>query len=174
MSDFKEQTPEQTTIDTRTFRRTIGLFATGVTVVAVEIDGVQRGMTANAVASVSLTPPLVLVCVQKEAQMLQFLQKSAGFSINILSERQENLSRYFANMWTEATPPPFSFRPWIGGPRLEGAIGAVACETQEYLEGGDHWIVIGRVIDLYRAENPEHPLLFYGGQYRQMSSLDGR
>jgi flavin reductase (DIM6/NTAB) family NADH-FMN oxidoreductase RutF len=171
MTEVRERIP----IDALEFRRTAGMFATGVTVVAVEADGLVRGMTANAVTSLSLEPPLMLVCVQKNAHMLEFLQQSSGFSINILNEAQVDLSRFFANMWTKPEPPPFSFKPWVGGPRLEGAIGAIACETQEFLEGGDHWIVLGRVVDLYRPVNPGKPLLFFQGQYRQLAPVvDGR
>jgi flavin reductase (DIM6/NTAB) family NADH-FMN oxidoreductase RutF len=159
---------EEVTIDSRAFRNTMGLFATGVTVMAVEVDGEIFGMTANALTSVSLEPLLVLVCVQKEAHLMKLLRKSEGFSINILSEEREDLSNFFANMWYKPEPPPFAFQPWLGGPRLEGAIGAIACKTREFLEGGDHWIVIGQVIGLYRAENPANPLLYYRGQYRRM------
>ncbi|MBE7553865.1 MAG: flavin reductase [Anaerolineales bacterium] len=159
-------------VDSRVFRNTIGLFATGVTVVAVEAEGEVYGMTANAVTSVSLEPMLVLVCVQKEAHLMSFLRQTDGFSINILSEQQQNLSSYFAHMWPHPEPPAFTFIPWLGGPRLEGAIGAIACRTREFLEGGDHWIVVGRVIGLYRAENPANPLLYYRGQYRRI--LAGR
>jgi flavin reductase (DIM6/NTAB) family NADH-FMN oxidoreductase RutF len=158
-------------VDSRAFRNTIGLFATGVTVVAVEAEGEVYGMTANAVTSVSLEPMLVLVCVQKEAHLMSFLRQADGFSINILNEQQQELSNYFAHMWPHPEPPTFTFIPWLGGPRLEGAIGAIACRTREFLEGGDHWIVVGQVIGLYRAENPANPLLYYRGQYRRI--LDG-
>jgi flavin reductase (DIM6/NTAB) family NADH-FMN oxidoreductase RutF len=159
---------EEFRIDKRAFRLTMGLFATGVTVVAVEVDGEIYGMTANAIASVSLEPLLLLVCVQKDAHLMNFLHRSKSFSINILNENQQDLSRFFANMWPQPEPPPFTFIPWVGGPRLEGAIGAVACRITEFIEGGDHWIVIGQVIDLYRPENPANPLLYYGGQYRRI------
>ncbi|MBI1881883.1 MAG: flavin reductase [Chloroflexi bacterium] len=159
---------ENVVIDSRAFRNTIGLFATGVTVVAVEINGEIYGMTANTVTSVSLEPLLVLVCVQKEAHLMQFLRQAKGFSINILSEDQADLSSFFANMWRQAEPPPFTFIPWLGAPRLEGAIGVIACRTMEFFEGGDHWIVTGQVIGLHQVENPTNPLLYYRGQYRRM------
>lgn len=157
--------------DSRAFRNTIGLFATGVTIVAVEAEGQIYGMTANAVTSVSLEPMLVLVCIQKEAHLMNFLSQASSFSINILSEEQQNLSAYFAHMWPDPQPPAFTFTPWLGGPRLDGAIGAVACQTRELLEGGDHWIVVGEVIGLYRAENPANPLLYYYGQYRHIREV---
>jgi flavin reductase (DIM6/NTAB) family NADH-FMN oxidoreductase RutF len=159
-------------IDGRAFRDVMGLFATGVTVLTTEINGQPYGMTANALTSVSLDPLLVLVCVQKNAHMAQTLQQSGKFSINILSDQQQNLSNYFAGFWPEdADPPPFSFLPWVAGPRLEGVLGALACTVHEFIEGGDHWIITGQVVDLYRQEVPENPLLYYTGKYRQM--LDG-
>jgi flavin reductase (DIM6/NTAB) family NADH-FMN oxidoreductase RutF len=167
-SPREDVTVNEEAMDSRVFRNTIGLFATGVTVVAVEVAGEVFGMTANAITSVSLEPPLVLVCVQKEAHLMGFLHQSKGFSINILSEEQQDLSQFFANMWSKPEPPPFTFLPWLGGPRLEGVIGAVACKTTQFIEGGDHWIVLGQVVGLYRAENPANPLLYYRGQYRRM------
>ena len=166
---------QEMSLDILDFRRTAGLFATGVTVVAVQIDGVTRGMTANAITSVSLDPPLMLVAVQKDAHWLEYLRASTGFSINILNEGQADLSRFFANMWPELEPPPpFIFLPWTGGPRLEGAVGAIACQTYQFIDGGDHWLVLGRVVDLYRPEPPEPPLLFFGGRYRRLSPADGK
>lgn len=159
---------EQVTIDTWAFRKTMGLFATGVTVVAAEANGKIFGMTANAIASLSLEPPLVLVCVDKKAHLMDYLRNSDGFSISILNENQEDLSRFFANMWDKPEPPNFTFVPWVGGPRLKDTLGAIACKINEFLEGGDHWIVIGQVIDLYREAEPANPLLYYQGQYRQI------
>jgi flavin reductase (DIM6/NTAB) family NADH-FMN oxidoreductase RutF len=157
-----------TSIDNWEFRKTLGLFATGVTVVAVEVDGEIFGMTANAVTSVSLEPPLVLVCVDKQAHLMAALQKSDQFSINILSEGQVDLSSFFANMWLEPELPDFTFIPWMGAPRLAGTLGAIACRIYEFLEGGDHWIIVGQVVDLYREEDLANPLLYYRGQYRQI------
>ena len=159
---------QQIIIESWTFRKTMGLFATGVTVLTTEVEGRVIGMTANSVTSVSLEPPLLLVCVHKKAKITEALRKSGRFSISILNENQRDLSCFFANMWTEPEPPPFTFKPWIGGSRLEGTIGAVACQINEFLEGGDHWIVIGQVIDLHYEECPANPLLFCKGQYRQM------
>src|SRR3989304_5598960 len=97
------------------FREVIGLFATGVTVIAAESEGEIHGMTANAVASLSLEPTLVLACVNKRALLGDILSRAKGFSINILREDQKALSTYFAGAWSEKTPPPFRFVPWEGG-----------------------------------------------------------
>ncbi len=159
-------------IDGRAFRNVMGLFATGVTVLTTQVNGQPHAMTANAITSVSLDPLLVLACVQKKAHMAEALQQSGQFSINILSQQQQSLSNYFAGFWSEdADPPLFEFLPWTTGPRVEGAIGALACDIHEFIEGGDHWIIIGQVVDLYRQESPENPLLYYTGKYHQL--LDG-
>jgi len=155
-------------IDPRQFRQTMGFFATGVTIIATEVEGEIHAMTANAVTSLSLDPMLVLVCIGKLARMANRLRACGGFSINILREDQRALSTYFAGSWKEETPPPFRFVPWEGNPRLEGALAALGCHRYEVVEGGDHWIVIGEVIGLMTGIEPHHPLLFYGGRYGQV------
>lgn len=147
------------------FRKTIGLFATGVTVVAAETGGEIHAMTANAVTSLSLDPLLVIVCVGKNARMADFLKDSDAFSINILRDEQRALSTFFAGGWEEAVPPPFRFVHWENCPRLEGCLASLGCELHEIVDGGDHWIVIGRVIALHRGIEPLNPLLFYEGRY---------
>jgi flavin reductase (DIM6/NTAB) family NADH-FMN oxidoreductase RutF len=146
----------------------MGLFATGVTVVAAEVGGEIHGMTANAITSVSLDPLIVLVCVQKEAHMAGILQQSGQFSINILAEDRADLSIFFAGMWAESAPPSFTFEPWIGGQRLHGAISALGCTIDRFLDGGDHWIITGLVTALYKQDNPAGPLIYYRGRYRKL------
>jgi flavin reductase (DIM6/NTAB) family NADH-FMN oxidoreductase RutF len=162
-------TGEANTLNSRAFRNVMGLFATGVTVIAAEAEGEIHGMTANAITSVSLDPMLVLVCVQKNAHMAGALSQAGQFSINILDEQGADLSNFFAGIWTKPEPPPFTFEPWIGGPRLQGAIGSVGCKITHSYEGGDHWIVVAEVIALYHPEGPANPLLFYRGRYRRVS-----
>jgi flavin reductase (DIM6/NTAB) family NADH-FMN oxidoreductase RutF len=152
-------------IDSRAFRSTVGQFATGVTVIATGEPGAIRAMTANAFTSVSLDPPLVLVCVKKNAHLAQALTDASGFSVNILGEDQQALSTYFAGAWKDAPPPPFSFASWDGLPRLDGCIAALGCAVEVIHQGGDHWIVVGRVHALYRTDPPRQPLLFCSGRY---------
>lgn len=159
---------EANSLNSRAFRNVMGLFATGVTVVAAEVEGETHGMTANAITSVSLEPMLVLICVQKNARMAGVLRQAGQFSINILNEDQANLSNFFAGLWPEAAPPAFTFEPWTGGPRLQGAIGCIGCKIDQFYEGGDHWIIVGEVTDLYRPEKSADPLLYYSGQYRKL------
>lgn len=158
------------TISPREYRSTVGLFATGVTVIAVVHDDDElHAMTANAVTSLSLDPPLVVFCLAKRARMVDELRRANGFAINVLREDQQPLSDYFAGR--RAGPqPPFRFVAWHGGPRLEGCIAAIGCRLEAVLEGGDHYIVVGRVIDLYQSPEPRRPLLFYAGTYRRLDT----
>lgn len=162
--------PNGASVDARAFRNTIGLFASGVTVVAARHSGHLHAMTANSITSLSLDPPLVVFGVGKRAHMVEELRQAAAYAINILREDQQALSSYFAGKWTGEAPPAFRFLPWEGGPRLEGAIAAVGCTIQDWLEGGDHWIVVGRVVALYQAPEPRRPLLFYAGTYRHLDA----
>ncbi len=162
--------PIGASVDTRTFRNTIGLFATGVTVVAAMHGDHLHAMTANSIASLSLEPPLVVFGVGKRAHLVEELRQSETFAINVLGEDQQALSSYFAGKWIGAEPPAFRFLPWEGGPRLDGAVAAIGCTVYDWLEGGDHWIVIGRVVALYQAPEPRRPLLFYAGTYRRLDA----
>lgn len=160
------------TVDPRHYRQTIGSFATGVTVIAADVGGEVRAMTANAVSSVSLDPVLVLVCVGKQAMMAASLEQTNSFSINILRDEQQALSNFFAGIWEEDAPPPFRFVPWEGSPRLEGCLAALCCERHQVVDGGDHWMVIGRVVALHQGIEPRRPLLFYGGRYGRLDTAE--
>ena len=153
------------------FRRLMGLFATGVTVVAVEGPDGVHGMTANAVCSVSLEPVLVLVCVDRRARLHDQLPPGRVFSINILREDQESLSRFFAGSWPKPPPPEFRFLRWEHGPLLIGALGTVGCRTERLLDGGDHTIVLARVTGLQEGE-PGRALIFFGGRYRRLREAE--
>lgn len=158
--------------DTNLFRQTMGLFATGVTVIATETNREIHAMTANAVASLSLEPLLVLVCVGKKTRISRCLEGAERFSINILRAEQQSLSTYFAGAWKEKSSPPFRFVPWHGGPRLEGCLASLGCETDQIREGGDHWIVTGKVIALHQGIEPRAPLLFYAGRYSRLDASE--
>jgi len=156
-------------IDPKEFRRTVGQFVTGVTVIAADIEGSTRGMTANAFTSLSLDPPLVLFCLAKKAHLAEVIHMATGFSVNVLTAAQQDLSSYFAGMWKEPTPPPLSFEPWEGGPKLGGVSAALGCALETIHEGGDHFIVVGRVLALYRHEPAPAPLVFHSGRYTSLA-----
>ena len=164
----------------RDYRNTIGLFPTGVTVLLKEQDGLVYGMTANAVTSLSLTPPLLIVCPAKEAPFSNFMRKGAEFTVNILCADQQAQSDFFAanqaplEVCAKSSAPPFELLKWSEAgktPRLADCIASIGCTVHEVLEGGDHWIVIGRVVALHRSDSNLWPLLFFDGVYHHASNL---
>ena len=152
-------------IDTREFRQTVGQFATGVTVIAAEIEGTVHALTANSFTSLSLDPPLVLFCVGKNTKTGQLIGVGARFCVNILHEGQRDLSTYFGGAWRSDAPPLFAFVNWHESPRLEGSAAALSCLVDAIYEGGDHWIVVGRVAAFQRREDGVAPLVFFSGRY---------
>jgi len=157
-------------VEPRAFRDAIGLFATGVTVVAAQHGDHVHAMTANSVTSLSLRPPLLIFAVSKQAKMAAELEIGSLFSVNILRAEQQDLSNYFAGQWLAAEPPAFDFDPWHETPRLQDCAAALACLVDSQLEGGDHWIIVGSVRAVYRPPEPPDPLLFYAGKYRRLAA----
>jgi flavin reductase (DIM6/NTAB) family NADH-FMN oxidoreductase RutF len=154
--------------DARRFRDTVGLFATGVAVVVARADQEVLAMTVNAISSVSLEPMLVMFCPGKKSKLARHIANLAGFSINILRHDQQALSTYFAGGWKEPEPPPFRLVPSRCAPRLEGSLASIECAPHQVIEAGDHWIVLGHVLDLHTGIHPHRPLLFLSGKYRNV------
>lgn len=154
----------------REFRDTIGLFATGVTVLSAGAPTAVHAMTANAITSLSLDPMLLLVCVARRATMAAVLRTGpAGrFVVNILADHQRDLADWFAGRAT--TRPAVTFAPWAGGARLAEGLAAIACDLTDMHDGGDHWIVVGRVVAMHRSGVPRPPLVFFRGGYRRLGT----
>ena len=160
-----------TSVTSQLFRRVMGHFATGITVVTVEREpGKVHGMTANSFTSVSLDPPLVSICVDEESRLLSFLKTQRRFGVSILNDTQQALSEHFAvgkqgpdadarlgirYRWTESRIPV-----------IEDALAHLACNVVAEYSAGDHTIFLGEVetLDLGQGQ----PLLYYRGQYRAM------
>ena len=165
-----KQGPGEIPLTSLEYRNTMGLFATGVTVIVLGQGEDVRGMTANAVASLSLDPLLLICCIGKEANCADYFRLGERFSLNILRREQQVYSNYFAGLWRDDAPPPdFEFIPWQGCTRLAGVMAVLGCELQEQLEGGDHWIMVARVVALWRNEALGTPLIFYRGRYRELA-----
>jgi flavin reductase (DIM6/NTAB) family NADH-FMN oxidoreductase RutF len=148
------------TVPADRLRAAMSHFATGVTVVtAAGSDGRRHGSTANAVASVSLEPPLLLVCLRDESLTLAALQDSGRFAVNVLHHSQRELAQRFARRG--ATWEDVSHRDGL----LDGAIATLECELHDVADGGDHRIVVGRVLAVEHPDEPPAPLLFYRGAY---------
>jgi flavin reductase (DIM6/NTAB) family NADH-FMN oxidoreductase RutF len=156
-------------IDPHAFRQTVGQFATGVTVVTTLVDGTIRAMTVNSFTGLSLDPPMVLFCVGRATKTGQTIHAATGFAVNVLRREQQDLSTYFAGGWKSPTPPPFTFLDWEGGPRLEGCAAAIGCGIDTIYEGGDHWIVIGKVLAMHRLTDAA-PLIFHSGRYANLGA----
>jgi len=156
-------------IDARELRNVMGQFATGVTVVTTtDRTGQPYGLTANAFTSLSMTPPLALICVDKTAQCYACFEESKIFAINVLREDQEDVSRRFATKgidkfvgldWSKSTD---------GHPLLGGALAQIECRIVNSYDGGDHTILVGEIVGA-RAFG-ERPLLFFQGKYHRLGS----
>lgn len=161
-----EQSKQKTKIDPLEFRKALGRFASGVTVVTtVREEGAHEesmhGMTANAFVSVSLDPPLVLVSVDNRSRMRELLTESGRYGVNILSREQEAFSQHFAGRPKEGLEIPLIRKE--GMPLLEGAIAHLVCKVVDTHLAGDHTLFIGEVEHLEYADGA--PLLFYSGDY---------
>lgn len=159
-------------VDARRFVRSddlrdaMGHFATGVSIVTAADRGRRPfGTTANAISSVSLDPPLVLACLRRESETLQALRETGKFAINLLGDQQRELSDRFAKKARPDTWDGVAHRLPDGVPVLDEALATVECVTHELAEGGDHVIVIGRVVAVSHPDDHEAPLLFYRGRY---------
>ena len=159
------------TLDPKVFRATLGKFATGVTVVTAESPSTRRGMTANAFSSLSLDPPLVLVCVDNKASFLGVIREAKKFAINFLAEDQKSTSDWFAGKGSDAEDQFADIaheKGENGAPVLTGAIAVLECEIHEDIPGGDHAIIVGRVTHIVTEEDVRPPLMFYASAYRKM------
>jgi flavin reductase (DIM6/NTAB) family NADH-FMN oxidoreductase RutF len=165
--------PDPAKPDPKAFREVLGLFATGVAVIATELEGQVHAMTANAVSSLSLDPLLVLFCPAKRARFSRLLPRASGFSVNFLRDEQEALSTYFAGSWPETAPPKYRFVETAGLPRLEGCLASLICTKRDVYEAGDHWLVTLEVRKLHRGVEPLRPLLFFKGKYRRVDARMG-
>ncbi len=156
-------------MDSFEFRRVLGHWVTGVSVVAARPDdGAPCGLTANAFCSVSLDPPLVLVCVEKTADSHDCIARAGAFSVNVLRGEQEQLARRFAAHDVAEKFDGVGFHAEAtGAPVFDDALAWVDCRIWATYEAGDHTIYIGRVLAGDAREGV--PLLYYRGGYGRFS-----
>jgi len=151
-------------IDPFQFRQLLGHFATGVTVLTLTTpEGQPLGMTANSVSSVSLSPPLISVCVDREAEMHPVILQASEFVVNVLASDQEALARRFSDKHEDRFDGVGYHRSPEGLVLLDGALAHLVCALEATHPGGDHTIVLGRVVGGTAHEG--HPLLYYRGGY---------
>ena len=164
------------TFSGKEFRSTVGAFATGVTVVTTRGEEHAYGMTANAFSSVSLDPPLILVCVINPSEGAEHITRNGVFAVNILGVDQEPMSRYFASRdrpkGRDAFATCHTGSPRSGSPILEGSAAFMDCRLHATHEAGDHLIFIGEVLELDVQEGGT-PLVFHGGGYKLLAPPPG-
>jgi flavin reductase (DIM6/NTAB) family NADH-FMN oxidoreductase RutF len=154
-------------VDPKTFRDLLGSFATGVTVLTtVDATGRPAGMTVSAVSAVSLVPPLLLVCIDRDADCHDTLRAGSGFVLNVLAAGQERLSARFAAELPDRFQGVAHDRGPGGLPILEGTVAHIRCELDQLVTAGDHTIFIARVGG--GETHDRKPLLHFRGAYRGM------
>lgn len=164
-------TPSFAVADPRSLRQAFGAYATGVTVVTTG-GATPHGMTANSFTAVSLDPPLVLVCIDRQAVMHGRLSEAGEFGVSVLAADQEGVARYFADRRRPSGAEQFDTVDWLpgrltGAPLIVGALAHFECEVWRSYDGGDHTIFLGNLLSLDRCAG-EDALLFLSGQFRQI------
>ena len=147
------------------FRRTLGMFATGVTVLTTRVGEQVHGMTANAFMSVSLRPPLVLISIDRRAKMGALMHEATRFGVSVLEARQTGLSDRFAGRVAD-DPPEATFEVIHETPLVEGALAHLVARVVRSYWGGDHSLFLGQVEFARYGEG--RPLLFHGGRYERL------
>jgi flavin reductase len=161
-------TPDQQ----RVLRSMMARFATGVTVVAARQGPLLAGMTANAIASISINPPLMMASIGRQSETHAAMTSSHSFAVSVLAADQRRLAECFAQATTAAKLQRFCDAPWhegeTGSPILDGAIAYFDCRLVAQHPGGDHTIFVGEIVAAGFDEAAE-PLIWYGSRYRQLS-----
>lgn len=163
MTSPSQPTLEVQPVDTRTLRSVCGLFVTGVTVITSGAAGSSVGTTVNSFTSVSLDPPLVLFCLHKDSRLRTVLGETGGFVVNFLAGQQERVAWAFAGKDTAAIQEVAHHRSAEGMPILSEALGFLACRLVNEIDGGDHTIFLGEVIELGIPRGGWEPLIFFRG-----------
>jgi flavin reductase (DIM6/NTAB) family NADH-FMN oxidoreductase RutF len=166
-------TEELKPIDSGEFRHVLGHFPTGVTVVAATTPSGPAGLAVGSFFSVSLDPPLVGFCVGKESSSWARVRETGHFVVNVLGDHQVPVSGQFASRADDK----FEGLEWSpaasnGGPRLDGCLAHIDCSIETIYDGGDHDIVVGRVLAMEAIPNGAGPLLFFRGKYGQIVGVD--
>jgi len=161
-------------IDADTYKNVMSQFASGVTIVTVQHEGQQHGLTASSFTSLSLDPPLVLICVGKGLYSHQLIEQSQAFAVNILGTEQQEWGMRFANPRVEDR---YAGIDWTtaqtGSPILPGCLAWVDCKLHQVHDGGDHTIFIGEVVagsaPPAGEANGSAPLLYYNRAWRSLA-----
>ena len=155
-------------IDESQFKLAMSHFASGVTVVTTELDGQLYGLTVASFASLSLRPPLVLVCVERSVKSHEAIGRAKKFGVSILESKQTDISGRFASKTEDKFSGVETRRGSLGVPLIAGALFTIECRVTEQLSGGDHSIFVGEVVDAQQGAGT--PLIYYRSSYRQLNA----
>jgi 3-hydroxy-9,10-secoandrosta-1,3,5(10)-triene-9,17-dione monooxygenase reductase component len=155
-------------VDSDAFRHALGRFASGVTVVTTAHEGQLAGLTVSAFSSVSLNPPLVLVCIDKRSSSIDLITRSRVFNVNILASEQEDTSNHFASRIADKFATAQYRTGTLGAPVLVNTLAYLECQLVESVDAGDHIVLIGQV-EASEVDETKEPLLYYHGKYRSLA-----
>jgi flavin reductase (DIM6/NTAB) family NADH-FMN oxidoreductase RutF len=165
-SDHSAPTLDRPSVSDTAFRRALSQLAAGTSVVTTcGQDGYKLGLTATAVTSVSLDPPLVLVCVDNRTRTAAALKAHAPFVVHFLAVSQEALARHFASRIPDKFAEVAHHMTASGCPLLEGALASIECVPYHIYSGGDHMIAVGRVIEVQVSGDDTPPLIYFRSQF---------
>jgi len=153
-------------IDDAMFKLAMSHFASGVTVVTTEHEGKPYGMTVAAFSSLSLHPPLVLICIEKTVKTHDAIAGAGKFGVSILNSKQADVSNRFASRAEDKFAGTEIVKGELDLPLIAGAITRLSCRVSSQLEGGDHTIFVGEIVDATTEEG--EPLVYYRGGYREI------
>jgi flavin reductase (DIM6/NTAB) family NADH-FMN oxidoreductase RutF len=154
-------------VSSHEFRHACGRFATGVAVASVvDPNGTAYGLTVSSFTSVSLSPPLVLICIGHDVTVIGAFRQASHFGINILRERDRDLSQRFATKGLDKFDGAAWYKGATGAPLIECALATMECETYQRIPSGDHDILVGRVVATRIEDGP--PLIYYASRYRKL------
>ena len=159
-------------VDTDTFKRSLGSWPSGVTIVTSQHGAERLGMTVSAFTSVSLSPPLILVCADKASNTNKIIHASRSFTVNVLGREQSALSNLFADKKREAIRfDGLDCKTGATGcPRLPGALASLDCTVRDVVDAGDHIVYVGTVEDAV-IDAEQEPLVYWRGGYQKLTPL---
>lgn len=150
------------------FRDAAGKFATGVTVITTDRAGKAYGTTVSAVSSLSMDPPMMLICLNSASQTHDMVLKSGKFAVNVLSEDQEDLAFAFARKGdSKFTGVPYHYLEEV--PSLDGALTTIACRTVDTIKGGTHTVFLAEVVGI--EHNDSRPLMYFRGKFGKLTQV---
>jgi flavin reductase (DIM6/NTAB) family NADH-FMN oxidoreductase RutF len=156
-------------VSSEEFRHACGRFATGVAIASVvDENGTAHGLTVSSFTSVSLEPPLILICLGHEVTMIEAFRRASHFGISVLREEDREMSNRFATKGHDRFNGVGWHRGNTGAPLIDCALAAFECEVHQRFSSGDHDILVGRVVETRVEDGP--PLIYFASRYRKLTS----